>query len=288
MTKCRWDREFSDYLLPDGTVCRGDEYGDPTRHCTAKKGCANHVGASDLTCARCIGRARTNIKRIALLAPLALPVALEVGSLNSEAVNLAGPAADPRGWAERREAMYRHLDTWTDLERITWEQHAHALAAMPDDDELHPYGLLTRWHMMLAQDYGLSLPPWMSISGSATALDVLLHRVAQDSGQDFPQLAYELRKCRQHLETALRTARRSEKGAPCPACIDAGEEKAPRLARNYGHWCDDEACEQIHYSDDSGDWWECPRNHDHQWSHEDYKLRVDEWYDETRDGRMGA
>ena len=279
--KCRYDRDAEDYLI-DGEPCRHDEYGDPTNHCTARIGCAEHIGANDLTCARCIGRARTDVRQIVSLAALMLPVALGAG-VNSEAANLAGPAADPRSVRERREAMRRHLDTWEVLGRISERQHLHALAVMPDDDEHHPYNVLTRWQMMLSEDYRHPLPIVLSVMGAGAYLERNLGMVAQDDEQDFPLLARELRKCRSHLEAVLGDAEKAEKGQPCPSCRD--ESRMVRLRRNWGHWCEREDCERIHYADESGDRWTCPRNPAHWWTEEAYRKYVDDVYDTSAQDR---
>ena len=272
---CRWDRDREDYVV-DGEFCRHDEYGDPTLHCTARTNCAQHIGYGELTCARCIGRARNDVRRIVNLAALMLPVAIGAG-VNSEAANLAGPAADPRGLRERREAMRRHLDTWEALERITERQHLHALAVMPDDDEHHPYNVLTRWQMMLSEDYGHPLPAMLTTVGAGAYLERNLGMVAQDEEQDFPLLAGDLRRCRSHLEVVLGDAEKAEKGQPCPSCRD--EEKVVRLRREWGHWCDRDDCERIHFADDSGDRWTCPRNDKHWWSEEHYRKYIVDAYD---------
>ena len=66
--------------------------------------------------------------------------------------------------------------------------------------------------------------------------------------------------------------------APCPMCATP----APRLNREYGHWCEDEDCQKLHYADDSGDRWVCPRNRDHWWSEEDYRRWVADVYEANR------
>jgi hypothetical protein len=272
---CRYDRDAEDYLI-DGEPCRYDDYGDPTVHCRARLSCSQHIGRGEFSCARCVGRARTNVRQIALLAALMLPVAIGKG-VNSEAANLAGPAADPRAERERREAMRRHLDTWETLERITERQHLHALVVMSDDDERHPYNVLTRWQMMLSEDYGHTLPAKMTTAGAADYLERNLHRIAQDPEQDFPLLARELRKCRSHLEAVLGDAEKAEKGQPCPECQTG--DVFVRLKREWGHWCESEDCERRHYIDDSGDMWICPRNPKHRWSEKDYRERIADVYD---------
>lgn len=256
---CRYDRETNAYLL-DGEPCRRDAYGDPTRHCTATRSCANHVGPGEITCARCLGRTRANLRRIPVIARLMMLIALEDG-VESEAANLAGPAADPEAWSWRKVAA-RQGKAWH-------------LSLVEDDDEEHPYLVLGRWDLMLREDYDQPSDQAMTIANAAAYLDRQLGRVAQDDEQDFPLMSREIRKCRSHLERVLRSAMVKQRGVPCPTCV--GEEKGtPRLVREYGHWCEDEDCDRLHYLDDSADMWVCPRDRKHQWTVKAYSDYIEE------------
>lgn len=272
MTACRYDREAEDYLTPDGEPCRTDDYGDPTHHCTARRTCAQHVGPGELTCARCIGRVRLDLRRIPTLAAL-MPPEAEIVGINSEAANLAGPAADPEAWMWRK-ATAKNGTAWH-------------LSLIEDDDEQHPYLVLGRWDLMIREDYDHPSNERVSIDNAAHYLDRQLGRWAQDAGQDFALFAREIRKCRSHLENVLRDSQTPERGAPCPDCVTDGA--APRMVREYGHYCDDEDCErQFHYStvidgvtgqpkpDTSGDRWVCPRNPNHWRTHADYEAYVEQ------------
>lgn len=270
--KCRYDRDVENYLI-DGEPCRVDDYGDPTRHCTARRTCSVHIGPDELTCPRCIGRTRADITWITNLAALMPTEALSAG-VASEAANLAGPAAQPHGWSERRLAMLRHLDAWLEAARITEQQWISAHANMPEEDTHHPLNVLGRWVLMLAEDYGHEIGR-LDIGTAAAYLDRNLARVANDPEQDWALLSRELRKCRTHLEAVLANSRASERGAPCPTCTSDETGVGPRLVRRYAHWCNDEACEKVHYDDDSGDVWICPRDQAHWWTHEDYERWVE-------------
>ena len=182
--------------------------------------------------------------------------------MDSEAANLAGPAADVEAWTWRKVAA-RQGRSW------------HA-SLVEDDDEQHPYTVTTRWQLMLSEDYTHPLPDRMTTLGAIDYLDRNLHRVAQDDAQDFPLLGRELRKCRNHLEAVLRDARTAERGAPCPDCTGEQTGVGPRLVREYGHWCESEACERLHYDDDSADRWVCPRDREHWWTHEDYTRWIED------------
>ena len=274
MTTCKYDRDTNTYLN-DGHPCTHDEYGDPTHHCTARRTCTQHIGPNEQTCARCLGRTRTDLRWIAPLAAI-MPTEAVMDGVDSEAMSLAGPAADVRHWSARRSAMRSHLGHWLTNGIITETQYLHARNTMEDDDETHPVTVLTRWHMMIADHYGHPAPERPSVIAAAGYLDQQLHRIAQDPEQDFALLGRELRKCRQHLENVVHNSDRPDRGAPCPICTSEETGVGPRLIREYGHWCYDEDCDRLHYLDDSGDEWVCPRNRDHRWSNTAYEAYVEE------------
>lgn len=272
--KCRWSADAGDYLRPDGDPCRRDDYGDPTHHCTSRRTCAQHVGKDELTCARCIGRTRTDIGQIVVRSALMLDEAMESGGVNSEAANLAGPGAEPGPWSQRRIAMRSHLATWERMGVITEPQHHHARSTMEDDDEEHPYSVLTRWEFMLREDYSQPRTTPTSIAAAADYLLSLLHKLAQDPEQDWALFAREIRKCRAHMESALHDSQALERGAPCPTCAEA--KRFVRLQREYAHWCEEEDCCREHFATDEGDRWTCPRDRDHWWSEAAYRNYVEE------------
>lgn len=260
---CRWDREREEYLA-DGEPCRVDEYGDPTRHCTSRRGCSNHVGHNELTCARCIGRTRADIRAIVARTPELMTQAMTTG-VDSEAANLAGPAADVEAWSWRKVAAR--------------QGHAWHVSLIEDDDEEHPYTVLTRWEFMIREDYDQPRSDATSLHEAAAYLERTLPRMAQDDGQDFPLFAREIRRCRSHLEAVLRDSQQPERGAPCPEC----PQPAPRLNLERGHWCDDDDCDRMHWPDDP-DRYVCPRDRDHEWGEVDYRLWVADVYAEARRG----
>lgn len=237
------------------------------RHCTARKNCTWHVDAAELTCGRCLGAGRRDIRWIEALTALTLTQAISDG-VDSQAAVLAGPAADPRGLSERRIAEKRFLRAYEGLGRITEAQHLHAIESLEDEDWQHAYSVLTRYQMMFAEDYDHPLPGRLSVSGAAAYLDRHLHRIAQDPGQDFPELAASLKKCRQHLEAVLHNDTKPDQGAPCPKCREGGT--FVRLKRQYAHWCTDDGCERFHFLDVSGDTWHCPRDAKHWWTQDGY------------------
>jgi hypothetical protein len=314
MTACRWDADAKDYLV-DGQPCRHDDYGDVTRHCTARRTCAQHVGPREQTCARCIGRVRQDIRAIVDLAVL-MPYEATASGVNSEAAVLAGPAADYAVFSARR----RISRSWL-MANIPDRNLERAMQAyLDDDDEWHPYSVLTRWEAMIREDYEHPVPiiercrmrtseraEWethvsperarqscrvghgpgcwkrvaapTSVTNAGDYLDRHLVKIAQDEEQDFPLLRREIRTCRNHLEVVLHNSQVAEKGAPCPACSEKGE--FTRLSRDYAHWCWDEDCERIHYATDEADRWVCPRDRGHVWTEREYR----NWVEERTGGR---
>jgi len=273
--KCRYDRDTGTYLA-DGEPCRTDEYGDPTHHCTATKRCTEHIGTNEQTCARCIGRTRTTIRRLPNLAAFAVPVANTTG-INSAASVIAGPAANYAVFSARRA-----IDRAWIIDHIPAALMERAMRnLLEDDDPHHPLSVVGRWAHMIAASYGhdFALNQPTTVTGAADYLDRNLHRIAQDPDQDFALMARELRKCRQHMESVLATATRKERGAPCPECTTEETGVGARLVRHYGHWCDDDTCQRIHHRDDSGDLWVCPRNKEHTWTPEAY----DKWIEERKE-----
>ncbi len=255
--RCRWDRDQSAYLTADGEECDQPK----SAHCTARRSCGIHLGWGELTCARCVGRVRQDVRQIVDRAALMLPEAVVAG-VNSEAANLAGPAADVEAWSWRKIAAKQGR---------SWH-----VSQVEDDDDWHPYTVLGRWAQMLSEDYQHERPEQWTIANAAAYLDRHLHTVAQDEGQDFALLARELRKCRQHLEAVMRDSQAPERGVPCPRCKDEDDHFA-RLEREYAHWCDDPDCCRVHVTDDSEDVWVCPRKPaEHRWSHRDYENRLEE------------
>jgi len=277
---CRWDRTREAYLV-DGEPCRVDDYGDPTRHCTARRSCSNHVGWQEITCARCINRARNDVRRLSPLVALMWTAALDAG-VTADAAMYAGPAADMDEYAQHREALGHRLDTWVANGAMTERQQLKELTDLVADDESHPANVLGVWCRMWAEDYGLPMPNTAHLSESVAFIETHLHRIAQDEEQDFPLFAREVRSCVSRMEAVLRNSHASEKGAPCPRC----DTPSPKLRREYGHWCVDEDCtQQYHFADDSGDRWVCPVDREHWWSEEDYRRWVADVYEANHDTR---
>lgn len=265
--RCKYDREQETYLR-DGEPCKVDEYGDPTTHCTARRSCGNHIGRGELTCARCVGMTRADIRAIVTRSCELLPEALEAGAVNTELAYLAGPAANVEQWMWRKIAARQGIAWHASLPVELGGDKKH----VEEDDQRHPFTVLTNWQWQISIAYQHPEPDVYTLTGAADYLERTLPRFAQDPDQDFRGFRDEIRKCRAHIQTALSDSLEPERGAPCPDCRDEG--RVIRLQREYPHWCEDADCERMHYADDSADRWVCPRGH---WrSHEDYQRWIEE------------
>lgn len=250
MSRCRYVEGYGYFLRAHELNCREDcdgcqpcthdDAGNPVRHCTARTRCTSHLGSSEaLTCARCIGRTRQDIAEIVSMSDELIDEAVEDG-VDSEAADLAGPAADPEA------AMWRRL------------AGAERLSEVSIEPDRHPLTVLGTWDFMWREDYDQPTTRRCTITAAATYLDGMLGRVAQDENQDWPLFASEIASCRTHLAEVLHLAKRPEKGAPCPAC--AAE---PALVKHYDE------------RDTTGksDTWRCPACRQ-SWSEQDYRLWV--------------
>lgn len=260
--------------------CKGCKPCPEKRHCSAKRNCAWHLPEGVLTCGRCLAGVRQHLRWIGDLSALVAVQALMDG-VDSHAADLAGPAADPRALTEWQIARKSYLRTFESTGRITEAQHLHALEALAeDDDQRHPYAVLTRWQMMIAEDYDHDLPDRLTTLGALGYLDRQLHRIANDEQQDFLLLKTEVKDCRKHLEAVLHNDTTRDRGAPCPTCrsahrVDCHDDACRgclivRLERHYAHWCGDEGCERFHFTDDASDVWRCPRDAEHWWTQNGY------------------
>lgn len=264
---CRYDRDQNDYIRPDGHPCRHDNYGDPTHHCTHRRTCTEHIAPTEQTCARCLGRTRTDISRITQLHARAHNEALYAG-VNSEAANIAGPAADHATFTARRNIDKQWIRD--NLPEAKWEQAMTVLVA--DDDVHHPLSVLGRWDLLARHAYGHDSHQPVTVLNAAEYLNSQLGRIAQDPQRDFAKMGREIRKCRSHLERVMAEDEARDRGAPCPDCTNEESGLGPKLVREWGHWCLADDCRKLHYLDESGDEWVCPRQpQTHRWDHESYE-----------------
>lgn len=283
---CTWDGEH--WTTPADTPC-------PDDHCAMRGHCPNHVNhAAGLnTCASCIGRTRRHVHAIVTLAAL-LPFDAAVDGLESEAMNLVGPAASPEQYAARRA----HLDQrYTTTGLCDWPR----LEAYQPTDPHHPFTVLA------GIDGELRALGWLgdtdllpTITSAATAIDTALNG-PWPHGDDFADHAARIATCLAHLEAVDHNARTPDQGRPCPTCAaehGTGPKLVKRHARHPGYrpgqtcpekakatekaerrrgWCtlpriiepaDCEIC------DGTLDAWHCPNNPAHAWTDTEYRNRL--------------
>lgn len=268
---CRWDRDAKKHLTREHltecvtVACKGcrpcthDEDGNPARHCRARNRCTSHLGWDDHTCPECVGKIRGYLNRVVDLLALMPREATQRG-VDSEPANLAGPHAD------YVTASWRLINA------------DRAGESVDELDMRDPYTCLTMHERMIREDLGHDETTLVSptISEAVSYLGWVLTDLARDEEQveTLAALLGDAAVLVGHLETALRDSRTPERGIPCPECTSEEAGVGPRLVRHHGHWCTKDDCRQVHYLDDSGDVWRCPKDFEHEWTHADYEARL--------------
>jgi hypothetical protein len=205
------------------------------RICTTTK--TTHRNA---TCPTCLHEVRTNLKAIGTLCD-ALPAEAEHRGINSQAMALLAPAADP----EARS----HLEDSVLAGRIP----ADYLDYPQPGDKHHPAFIVGNWDMLVRGCLEHDRPehqttctdpdcpgckPW-TLTSSIAYLDQQLTYLAAYDALEFPDLATDLEECVHHLEQVLHDGDQRDTGAPC---LDCGVP----LRREWGKLA-------------TADGWRCPR-----------------------------
>lgn len=274
-------------------ICRGCRPCSED-HCALRGRCAEHVEheAGIFTCPRCIGKTKRTVREI-LTRYAELPAEYEFAGVESEVLNMHGPAADPRVWADRRARL-----TQVYAERGWCDYPKHG--ALAPDDEHHPYAVLARWEQAIRESYGPQTDLFMTMS---SAVDYLTGPVMETFAhtREFEEFAKETKACLSHLEDVLAMSVRPEQGAPCPTCglelaqrrmhcpddsCEDCKEKAPRLVKRIAEhppgWLGKDApvCEVADCRTCAGDMdtWHCPKDAAHHWDNVSYRSRIDRDY----------
>ena len=171
----------------------------------------NHARAA---CTDCLNAARDDLRAIADLCH-ALPAEAVEKGVQSEAMMLLGPAADPEAWRNRAaSALFGRVDD----------------AYLEDcRDELHPTWVLGTWEQIWRDflDHQTQAP--FTLAAGYAYLDMQIGYMSEQVDPAFDEFARELRACRGHLEDVLRDGIREERGAPCVQC------ERP-MVRTEDHW----------------------------------------------------
>lgn len=166
-------------------------------------------------CVTCLEAARSDLHAIRDLC-LGLPEEAAQKGVQSEAMMLLGPIADPEAWQfVAISAVMGRVDS-----------------AYLDDcrDEKHPLWVLGTWEQMWREHLDHQVPlSAVSIESAGGYLDMQIGYMADQAEPPFDEFARDLRQCRAHLEDVLRDGVREERGAPCVQC-----EKP--MVRAGDHW----------------------------------------------------
>lgn len=201
---CRWVSTSDPRILPGrhildcGEDCKGC-MPCPESHCAV----CGKVHA-EVTCPECTGATREDLKAIGELCH-ALPEEAVLKGVDSEAMMLLGPAADPEAWKHTMisAAFFGRLN-----------------AAYLEDcrDELHPVWVLGTWETLWRDHLDHRTENPFTLASGWAYLDMQLGYMADQAEPPFEDFARDLRSCRAHLENVLRDGVREEKGAPCVQC----------------------------------------------------------------------
>lgn len=221
-----------------------------------------HVQGSDLTCPGCIADTRADLAAITTLCRN-LPAEARAKGVDSEAMNLLGPVADPEALGHVQASIHAgRLD-------VGWLSVA--------DGEHHPLTFAWWWNECWREAFDHTETPAVSagfgVVQLVTYLDANLAYAAQQDELPFADFAREASACRNHLERVLHDGEQVETGAPCMELREDGEQCGTRLLRVYEGG-------EMPWSHKDGsraraieDGWTCRRCHDWR-SEKDYGLNL--------------
>lgn len=205
MTACRWNGSENPRVIKGrhDNNCPGD-WCEGCQPCTEPHCRVCYRTHADGTCAECIAESREDLSTIALMCG-ALPTEVVHRGIDSEAMTLLGPAADPEAWG--------HLTASVRVGRLPADYIASG------NGELHPATVLGTWDMCWRAELEHDDPAGRF--DLATAVDYLDRQMTYMAGYadaPFEDFARDLRRCRAHLESVLHDGEQRETGAPCMEC----------------------------------------------------------------------
>lgn len=194
-------------------VCDDREIGClpcPETHCVI---CGK--GHAKAACTGCLEAARSDLRAIGDLCASLPAEAVEKG-VQSEAMMLLGPAADPTAWRSyATAAMLGKID---------------ATYLADCRDEMHPLWVLGTWEQIWRDHLDHYSDQPVTVATAWTYLDLQIGYMADQVEPAFDEFARELRGCRAHLENVLHDGIREERGAPCVQC------EKPMTRGDDDHW----------------------------------------------------
>lgn len=205
MNDCRYAGHDQPRVLRDrhgdeceGGACRGCQpCTEP--HCRVC-GLTHTEGA----CAECVASTREDLHTIGAMCD-ALPVEVIHRGVESEAMTLLGPAADPEAWG--------HVSASVKIGRLPEDYISEA------DGELHPLFALGTWDMCWRAELEHDEPAGrLELVDAVDYLDQQMTYMAGYEHAPFEDFARDLRRCRAHLEMTLHDGEQRETGAPCMQC----------------------------------------------------------------------
>lgn len=254
LPKCRWVASDQPravigehYDECDGTDCRGC-WPCLVGHCLICR--REHTDeAHSQTCASCVGAVREDLELIVDM----------FARLEDEAIS-KGMAGDGEETVLGGDAMV-----------MLAMRYREQTGAASDGDKSHesktdpvpPLLTLATWEDCYRDHLGHDQAGTASVDAAAGYLSRQLTHIAQDSEVPFEDFARDIRQTRGRLEDVLHDGERIERGAPCPACREDGDEARPLV-------------QERNDRDVTGasDRWVCRSDRAHWWNEAGYRLRI--------------
>jgi hypothetical protein len=219
MSACKFNGQTEPRIIParhDTDCPRGDCRGClpcPEPHCRV----CGYTHAEG-TCAECLGSTREDLHTIAAMCG-ALPAEVLHRGVNSEAMTLLGPTADPEAWG--------HMTASVKVGRLP----ADYLASV--DGDMHPEFVLTGWDMTWRAELDHDEPAGrVSLWVTVAYVDKQMTYMAGYEHAPFEDFAHDLRRCRTHLESVLHDARQGDRANV--GCFQCGASLERKLTERAG------------------------------------------------------
>lgn len=173
-------------------------------------------------CPACLGDARDDLRAIGELTQ-ALPTEAREKGVDSEAMMLTGPAANPEAWQHAAMSAIRgrlcHCGSrGRACPSLVGGDCPDILYLEDNRDEQHPDWILPAWEQEWRGWLQHHTEAPATPESTWTYLDTQIGYMAEQLEPDFGQFARELRACRAYLENVLHDGIREERGAPCVQC----------------------------------------------------------------------